>query len=385
MAAVGGMLPAAADAQPVVSASGLRVPPPRDSLRRDSLPRPRGQRFYTRLPYGSESQFNPISELFNEGFNDLVLYSTDMKLFGQPYGASWNNLMGNLRNVRGVVRFYGWNRVMRNELLPLTGARDGGQWLLNYTDHMLGNGMVSVRLEEWYAQHGYPAPLALSVLTMYGAHLLNEVVERPGRTSVDPLADLLVFDPLGMLLFRLDRVQRAFSGPVRMTVWSGQPVLTMPTGAIENAFTEFVTSVPVPLTKQWRAFVMTGVNVMGGLRRDVGNGAGYSLAAGAGADVVRSSDSTTDARTVKLGPRAGIYYDRNGSLLWSVLYNRSRDGLLVVNLYPGVVKLRGFSPGFWFDIRPAGLRFAVVAPFGLGTGFGKGSPGLAPPIKSAAR
>lgn len=337
----------------------------------------RGRRFYSNKSFGSEAQFNPLSELVNEGFNDLVIESTDMKLFAQPYGAAWTNLWHNLTHVRAAVGLYGTRRLLRNELLPLSGF-DGGQWLLNYTDHLIGNGMISVRLEEWFTQHGYRAPLALSIATMTGAHVLNEVIERPRALAVDPLADLLVFDPLGMLVFRSDWVQRAFSGRVRLTSWTGQPMLTFPTAAIENANVEFVYSFPLARDDQWRGIVLTGLNVMGGVRRDLGRDRGLSFVAGRGSDVLRTTDSTTDTRTVTLGLRAGVYYDREGSLLASLLLDQSRGGLFVINVYPGNLRIGGTSPGLWLNVRRDGVRLGFAALTGLGVGFGRGSPEARP-------
>lgn len=337
------------------------------------VPRPRGRRFYTGISWGSESQFNPLSALVNEGFNDLVIESADMGLFNQPYSASWQNLKHNLLNVGASFKRYGARRAIRNELLPLTGF-DGGQWFPNYTDHFVGNGMVSVRLEEWYAQHGYPAPLALSVVTMMAAHVTNEVVERPRYWSLDPLADLLVFDPLGILLFRSDRVQRFFSGPLHLTNWAGQPVVVVPGARLENASEEFKFTFALPRTSRVQGFVMTGLNVLGGVTYTAANGRALSLGLGRGSDVVQLTDSTSDVRTVRLGARAGVFYDREGSLLASLVYDGSRNGLVKLNIYPGIVRVRGTSPGIWLDVRKDGLRLGLAAPFGIGVAYGAVQP-----------
>lgn len=339
------------------------------SISKKRAPKARGRRFYTGLKFGSESQFNPISELVNEGFNDLVINSADMKLSNQPYSASWQNLKHNLLNAGASFNRYGSRRAIRNEFLPLT-AFDGGQWFPNYTDHFIGNGMVSVRLEEWYAQHGYPAPLALSIATMMAAHVTNEVIERPRYWALDPLADLLVFDPLGMMLFRLDAVQRFFSGPVHLTNWAGQPMLVSPGGRMENASEEFKFTFGLPRTKKVQGFVMTGLNVLGGLTYTTANGRALSVGFGRGSDVVQLTDSTSDVRTVKLGARAGVFYDREGSLLASLVYDGSRNGLFEINIYPGIVRVRGVSPGVWIDVRRNGLRVGLAAPFGLGAAYG---------------
>lgn len=334
---------------------------------------PRGQRFYHNITWGTESQFNPISEVFNEGFNDLVIESSNMQLFNQPYAVSWSNLTHNLGNVVGSFKHYGWPLAVRNELLPLTGF-EGGQWVPNYTDHLLGCGMVSVRLEEWYRDHGYPAPLLLSMATMMTAHVTNEIIERPRYWTVDPLADLLVFDPLGMLLFRSEAVQHFFSGPMQLTNWAGQPMLVFPYARLENASEEFKFTLGRPRANKLRPFVMTGLDILGGVTYEGENGRSISVGIGRGSDVVAVEDSVKDVRTVNLGPRAGIFYDRDGSLLASLVYDGSRDGLFVINVYPGLLKIGGASPGIWLDIRRNGVRFGLAAPIGLGVGYGAVQP-----------
>ncbi|MGV3710480.1 MAG: hypothetical protein ACO1Q7_16740 [Gemmatimonas sp.] len=338
------------------------------SVRRRA-PKPRGRRFYSGLKFGSELQFNPLTELINEGFNNMIINSADMRLSNQPYGEAWANLRHNLFNAGASLNRYGVRRAIRNEFLPLT-AFDGGQWFPNYTDHLIGNGMVTVRLEEWFEQHGYPAPLALSVVTMTAAHVTNEIIERPRYWSLDPLADLLVFDPLGILLFRSDRVQRFFSGPVQLTNWAGQPMLLAPDGRLENASEEFKFTFGLPRTSTVQGFVMTGLNVLGGLTFTAADGRALSIGLGRGSDVVQITDSTTDVRTVKLGNRAGVFYDREGSLLASLIYDGSQNGLFRINIYPGLVHVRGASPGIWLDVRRNGLRFGLAAPFGVGVGYG---------------
>ncbi|MEI6739665.1 MAG: hypothetical protein WCK74_05065 [Gemmatimonadaceae bacterium] len=330
---------------------------------------PRGSRFYTGLAWGSESQFNPLSHLLNEGFNDLIIQSSDQRLSKQPWAASWRNLLHNIGHARGAFERYGWPRAVRNELLPLSAA-EGGQWLPNYTDHLIGNGMVSVRLEEWFIRHGYPMPSILAATTVMAGHVLNEVVERPQYWAVDPLADLLLFDWAGIALFRSDRVQRALSGRVRLTNWTGQPMIGLPTGTMENASQSFVFSIPLPRTERWRAFAMTGVTYLAGVTHVDEQARGISVGIGQGADVVAVTDQATDTRTVRLGFRAGLFYDRRGSLLMSLVHNPSRNGLVTLNVYPGILRVHGVSPGLWLDVRRNGVRFGLAAPFGFGAAVG---------------
>lgn len=330
-------------------------------------------RFYTAKPYGSERQFNPLTELVNEGYNNLMLYSPDLGIGRQPYRQAFKNLGHSLQNIERDYRVYGWHRALTNELFPLTGL-EGGQWLPNYQDHLIGSGMVSARMEEWYAKHDAPMPVVLSYLTMTASHVLNEVIEQPNPMSVDAMTDLVVFDNLGFLLFRNDHVQRAFSGRVTLTSWAWQPVYTLPTHAIENTGQSFVLRFPLPfVAPDWRGFYLYGVSHVLGLSHDLGNGRSISFGAGAGSDVVIESDSVTDTRSVSLGLRVGAFYDRDNSLLASMLYEHTRGTLATINVYPGLLHVWGASPGLWINIRErGGHRFGFTLPLGLGLGYGGG-------------
>lgn len=347
-------------ARPAVS---LAIPGPGDTTRL-----PRGQRFYHGLSYGSESQFSPLTQLVNEGYNNLGLESYDRRVFRLPYARSARNLGYSLGHVRRAFLAYGWPRAVRNELLPLT-AKEGGQWVPNYQDHLVGSGMVSARLTEWYEAHGYSHPAVRSYLTMTASHVLNELVERPEHMSVDAITDLLLFDNLGFIVFRSERVQRLFSGRVRFTNWPGQPTLNFPDATLENTGQEFVLRFPLPRTTRWRGLYFYGLTNLLGVSRDVGNGRSVSAGIGPGVSRIEVTDVGTDTRTVKVHPMMGFFYDRDGSLLASLLSDDSKGTLFTLNVYPGLVRIAGTSPGAWFAVRrDGGVRFGLVAPFGFGLG-----------------
>ena len=330
-------------------------------------------RFYSALPYGSERQFNPASLLVNEGFDLLRMDDSDRRLAQQPFGVTARNIGNSVRNAPGIINDFGWSRWASHELLPLTlKSGGGGQWVPNYQFHLLGSGMVSARLTEWYAQRDVAHPAAWSFATMMGAHVLNEMTERAAPRSIDALTDLLIFDPAGFFLFRSERVQRFFSGPVQLTNWSMQPTFNLPQGTIENVGQEYVIRVRLPRTTRWRGLYMFGVSTLLGASRDIGDGRAISV--GVGADAVHTSviDPRTDQRTVTLSPNAGLFYDRHGSLLASLLLRGGSDSYATVNLYPGALGLTRVPVGVWGAVlRGGGVRVGLSAPFGLGLGYGQ--------------
>jgi hypothetical protein len=277
---------------------------------------------------------------------------------------------------------YGWGRALRNEILPLTfSKRDGGgAWGPNYTFHLLGSGMVSARMVEWYQAHGSAHPVAMSFVTMMASHVLNEAVENTSqfeRYTADAATDLLIFDPAGFFLSRVPALRRFFSRTVQLTNWPGQPTWVLPDHTLENAGQQYVLRGPLPWTDRWRFFHGFGIEMLVGVTRDLRDGYALSVAAGGKTVQVRMIDESTGTKTVDLRPVGGIFLDRHGSLLASIRHMEGRevdpygsDAFLALNLYPGVVRVPGLGePGMWVHfVRSGGVRFALTSGLGVGMG-----------------
>ena len=82
-------------------------------------------------------------------------------------------------------------------------------------------------------------------------------------------------------------------------------------------------------------------------------------------------DPETGQRTVVLAPSAGIFWDRDGSLLASLLVRAGRTEAATLNVHPGVVRIAGYSPGLWAQwLRSRQLRVGLATELGLGVGVG---------------
>lgn len=331
------------------------------------------RRFYASRAYGSERQFNPLSEVLNEGFDILRVGDRSRHVFRDvPYTADLRMIFNTLAHPVATYSEYGFTRALRNEILPLSlrNQDGGGSWLPNYEFHLLGSGMVSVRVEEWAEQHNLPHPLLVSAFTMGAAHLLNETVENGGpRYSEDALTDLAVFDVLGFAMFRADRVQRAFSSTLQLTNWPGQISYVASTGTVENLGQQFVLRAPLPRTDRLRLFTAFGMSNIVGL--SYGDRKGLAVSLAGGAEVIDNPvvNATTGARTSNLAPSWGVFVDREGSLLASALSTGNVDAIAVINLYPGVVRVLGASPGVWIHVLKDGrVRFGLASALGIGVG-----------------
>jgi hypothetical protein len=337
---------------------------------------PRPPRFYFADSVGSESQFNPATEIVNEGYDVLRTNSQDRHVFRRDYAQAAGNVWHSVTHADATFRYYGYQNAVHNEWLPLTTANGhgGGAWVPNYEYHLIGGGMISVRLEEWYAQHNVPHPALASFATLMSAHYLNEIVENQASAvpNEDATTDLLLFDLGGIALWHIDAVQRAFSGPLQLTNWPGQPSLDVPSGTLENARQQFILRTPLPFTTRWKAFYDFGLSTLLGASRTLDNG--DALSAGFGVDAVDNPvvDAHTDAKTATLRFKGGLFYDRHGSLLWSLQVGSRNDVAGVsADLYPGVLRIGSISPGLWMQMpRSGGVRLGVTSRWGFGIGHG---------------
>lgn len=333
-------------------------------------------RFYRELPYGSESEFNPLTEILNEGYDVLRTSSQDRHIFRRDYALGAENVWRSVTHADATFRFYGYSNALRNEWLPLTlsNGHGGGAWVPNYEYHLIGSGMISVRMEEWYRAHDVPHPFAASVATLMSAHYLNEIIENGASRlpNEDATTDILLFDLGGIALWRWDAMQRLFSGPIELTNWPGQPSLDVPSQTLENTGQQFTLRVRLPGTARWRLMYYFGMSSLIGASRVRANGDAISLVGGVDAVDNPIIDQRTGAKTATLRPKGAIFYDRNGSLLWSMqVGSRSDVAVLDLNAYPGVFRLSGFSPGVWLQVpRSGGVRVGLVSRLGVGLGHG---------------
>jgi hypothetical protein len=76
------------------------------------------------------------------------------------------------------------------------------------------------------------------------------------------------------------------------------------------------------------------------------------------------------SNTVVAGTMAGIYFDRNNSLLASVVYSQNHNNRFRLNAYPGLVSSSTISPGFFVTVGNHGSMIvgltAHILPIGLG-------------------
>ncbi len=270
------------------------------------------------------------------------------------YHTGWENVWMNILHPVREINTFGWKKFISTEIAPTNLKPKSAQYIPNYQDHLIGSGMQYRAMREWYAHHRFPCNRLFAFGTMAALHLLNEVVENNGYrgTNVDPIADLLVFDPLGMLLFESDRVSRFFSQTLNLRDWSTLPAFDPIHRSLENHSDNFSMKWRIPKQRTWGVFYNFGLNGMLGMSYTREDSSCFSAGIGIMAKDRKKVEPEKDNLflTVDLVWNMGFFYDRNGSLMASLLLSGSRAYKAKINVFPGVIRFAGVSPGFFFAV-----------------------------------
>ncbi|MFH1851294.1 MAG: hypothetical protein ABIA75_03025 [Candidatus Neomarinimicrobiota bacterium] len=323
--------------------------------------------------YGTELLFNPVTLLLNGSFDILRNGARTKDITAIDYRAGYENVIANISDPLNRIRRYGVEEFIAHEIFPVRGSDFNYiQYWPNYATHVFGNGMQYVKAAEWYDFHGFDKPYLLSGITTTAYQFLNEVVEHSSRATlnVDPIADLLIFNPVGLALFSLPATRRFFSETTQLLDWSLQPMLAPATGFLENAGQQYALKYPLPGSARVKGFVFWGIQGMVGASLARPDGEALSLAAGV---IVNNLREKRLNRVAFMAPHLdgaiGLFHDRNNSLLYSVIISGPRLPNCRVNIFPGIIRTRWGSPGIYcgfgqWDGLLVGIGWAV-SPVGL--------------------
>ncbi len=325
------------------------VAPPRATASDETWPQERF--FYRGLSYGSDATFHPISEVINGAFGILQVSSNWVPLdqidWRQGLDVTWESITHPVRTVDA----YGQTEFLTDELVPGKLGWSELQWVPNYSLHLIGGGARNRAFTEWYDAHDFAAPAVWAWGTTMFHAIAVETVEHYGksRPTVDPVADMLLFDPAGALLFTSDHVARFFSHTLNMAIWSGQPVYNPVVNTFENAGENyglhffFSDRHRVGIFSYWGMTHLLGVTVRGGELFD------WSVGLGGVANELREQDQGNVSGSVyaRIKLDAGAFIHRNGSLLASVQVSQAWLQTFRMTVYPGLFTVGGLSTGFY--------------------------------------
>ncbi len=331
--------------------------------------------YHPETEYGSEAMLTPLETVLNGSYDVLRNGSHEnngetIDVFRLDYRQGFSTVWENITSPGKHINRYGRKRFLSNEVFPTSFNPDHAQWVPNYGHHIIGSGILWVRMAEWYDYHGFSHPFLWSFVSTTAYQLMNEVLENNHfkGSNVDPIADLLIFNPLGFLLFSFDSVREFFSQTVRMYDWSLQPLYNPQNHYIENAGLQF--TFKYTISEDFDFFFYYGIYGLGGLSYQLGKG--YHLSLGGGTVVNRLNyhdEQNTRLTTPSTESAAGIFIDRNHSLLASAVVTAPKLWNIRLNIYPGWFNAGGFSPGLYvgageWDGLVAGITFRSF-PIGL--------------------
>lgn len=327
--------------------------------------------FYRDVDYGSMSMFTPWNVVLNGSFDVLQLDGEERRLGRIAYATGFANVWRNVTDPAPAVRRLGTWRWLRTEVLPLDFSTEGGQWLPNYQLHLIGGGMSYRMLSEWYQAHDVAVPDVWAAGTIAVYHLLNEAVENGSYEGLntDPIADVLIFDIAGPLLFSIDGVAEFFADELHLTDWSNLPMITLPGGRLGNNGLYYAMKWSIPGSESWSAFYLMGMSNMAGASFRVAGEHSLTVAAGARGRELTDVDPSLHLKTLVLVPTAGVFWDRNNSLMASLTASGQRDQTIIAQVYPGVIDVAGIRPALWASWGSngsLGVGVAVQATPGFG-------------------
>jgi hypothetical protein len=317
--------------------------------------------FYQGLNYGSEALLHPIRLIVNGGYGILQIDQRANRISDVDYETGLRNVWRNLSHPFDAIGANGWKDFLQREVIPVSINSHKAHYWPNYTQHLIGGGMTYRLYSEWFRYHGYYRPKLMSALTITVYHMLNEVVENNTYVgwTTDPIADLYLFDPLGILLFSSDRVARFFGQTMHMADWSYQPSINLNNGNLENHGQNFAMKLNIPWWKRWQLFYHYGTHGELGLTRRLNRHDSFSFGFGFKASELR--EITAGINGVDLAFTGGLFYDRNNSLLASLLVAQTKDYRFRLNVYPGLFSIGPFTPGFFLaDRRNNGMVFGIT-------------------------
>jgi hypothetical protein len=330
--------------------------------------------FYKGYPYGSQANYNPLGIMMNGSYDILQIDNQNNHIFKIHYREGSRNVWDNITHPLERIQQFGWHRFVSTELIPQQLEPKQAQYWPNYKLHLLGGGMTYYATAEWYRYHGFTNSKTMSVVTMAAYHYLNEVVENNTYrgATVDPIADLLIFDPLGIVLFSFDGVPQFFGETLQMADWSFQPIINLNEGTLINNGQNYSYKIPIPFFDRWKLFYLSGMEGVVGLTRQYTESDNITVGGGFSAKDLIAVENNTGVRTqtATLVWTGGIFYDRNNSLLASLIVKGQGGPRVRLNIYPGIFDTGALALGFAgildkFNDVSVGL-FVRYVPVGLG-------------------
>lgn len=309
--------------------------------------------FYTGKDYGSEAFFNPVNQVISGGFDMVFVLNESSRLRNFDVQTKFSELSRSLRfPIQSIEEGIGWETFLKSELLI---SPNYVQWIPNYSLHLLGGGMEYARLADYYAYHNISYPRFFAFLTATTEHVLNEMVENIERDwlSHATIADLYVFNNLGMIAFSFEPVQQFFSETVQLRSWLSQTAYSIRDHSVRNVGQNYSLKWQPEFMNEYSLFSYFGLGALVGVGKDIKDKT-ISFGAGFKSIGVFGYDEESFLETVIARPSAGIFIDKENSLLGSLTYTHSTNynENIKLEVFPGLIptSFNDVKLGFWVNV-----------------------------------
>lgn len=310
--------------------------------------------FYRPLEPGAEAGSEVVADPLSLSLQ-YVLDSAQVESFEtDDFGEGLDEVLDHLGDPVGTIRDAGGFRDFLNaEVIPVDRDELGeSQAILpNVVLHLFGGGLVYRRNAEWFQAHEVPAPYLVSGTLAMVTEVLGEATEKPSSDATDEIADVYLYRPLGLWLFSDDERARGIRDTLDPVPW---PNLLM-WDVEEDAFVNLGLSYAV--RPRWfgatgtRPFGYFGITNLLGLSHALADGDALSWGLG-------TATETVDPTKLRLS--GGLFYDRSGSLLASLLVNGAEGYAARANFHPGVLLGSGNPLGLFLAVTDDGDALAGV-------------------------
>lgn len=338
-----------------------------------------GGYFWRGNDFGTDAYAGPFDVLLNRGM--AVAQWEDLSRDLNEIDFQWEAVRRSMfESSVPVSAAGGWREVLSQHVFPFDEENfRRANWVPNYAGHVIEGGISYRRLAEWNRAQGVPFSHLTAAVTSYAAAIVNEAYEMPtgpGFATQDgtpgATVDLLIFDPLGMLLFSFDAPARFFANTLGANVWPTQAAITLDDAWVVNNGQAAIFKLPLPWTDV-RLFMRAGMGFEAGLTLPRPDGLNVNLAAGFQSRT-RFVDPFDQTESINQSFSAGLWLDRDNTLVASFTYDEKTDRRFAVNVFPGSLELGVLGkPGFFAfldsDGRPF-FGFSTSRTLGLGTGIG---------------
>lgn len=300
--------------------------------------------YYQQRDYGSDAFYDPASNFLSYSLDTLQVrqsFSTD------NFRDNLDAVFDQLRHPRRAIdNEGGFNRFVNRNIFPVDSKNSNDSYAIlpNYALHLVGGGMAYRKDLEWFRDNDYEYATTYAITLAMVAEVIQEAFEQQTTPDDDAIADVYIFRPIGIWLFHDDAFANAFMDIFDPAIWPSLQAFDVSNDELINTGINYVYRPPALAWNGTRAFIFSGVNTLLGMSHSIDEEHAFSWGVGY---AVRSIDPNR-SQQAELDASVGFFYDRNKSLLLSLVINDTGGDHFRFNYFPDN---RSWNPNTGLFIR----------------------------------